>query len=235
MEKTNDGRPTLLLVHGAWHQSSCWVPLQEALAADGWDSRTVELPSSGEQGIRTAGVNEDAAAIGDQLRTIDGPVAVLAHSYGGIPVTQEAAGHANVVHLVYLAAYMPAEGESMYDIHRLPTPEDQSGIFPLIDDPRTSLYGDLTDAAAETALAELVDQSLRSFAQPVSRASWRTIPSTYIVCEKDRAIPPALQEAMSAHASHVERLATGHSPYLSAPAELSTRLGKILMTESSRG
>ncbi len=233
MEKTYDGRPTLLLVHGAWHRASCWAELRAVLTAEGWKSQTVDLPSAGKQRIPTAGVHEDAVAIGEQLRSIEGPVAVVAHSYGGIPVTQEAGDHANVVHLVYLAAYMPAESESMYDIHGLPVPEDQSGTFPLIDDPRTSLYGDLSDAAAETALSQLVDQSLRSFAQPVSRAAWRTIPSTYVVCERDGAIPPALQEAMSGHASSVERLASGHSPFLSAPAELSALLGKILTADSS--
>ncbi|MFJ4789987.1 alpha/beta hydrolase [Streptomyces sp. NPDC088794] len=233
MEKTYDGRPTLLLVHGAWHRASCWAELQAVLTAEGWDSRTVDLPSTGKQGIPTAGVYEDAAAIGEQLRSIEGPVAVLAHSYGGIPVTQEAGDHANVVHLIYLAAYMPAENESMYDIHGLPAPEDLSGVFPLIDDPRTSLYGDLPDAAAEAALGQLVDQSLRSFAQPVSRAAWRTIPSTYVVCERDGAIPPALQESMSAHAANVERLASGHSPFLSAPVELSAVLRKVLTAVSS--
>lgn len=218
-------RPRFLLVHGAWHQPSCWDTLRAVLTADGWDSETVELPSSGPQdSLPTAGLFDDARVIGERVAQMEGPVVLVGHSYGGLPVTQAAAEHPHLVHVVYLAAYLPDEGQSMYDIHGLPLPDDLDVPFPLIPDPRNSLYGDLPDDAAEQAVGKLVDQTTRSCAERVTRAGWKTVPSTYIVCERDQALPPELQSTMSKHAGTVVRLATGHSPMLSAPAELAALL-----------
>ncbi len=229
--------PSFLLVHGAWHQPTCWSALQDALAADGRQSRTADLPSSGPQRTPTAGMYDDAEEISAQLRRMEGPVVVVAHSYGGFPATQAAIDHADVVRLVYLAAYMPTEGESALGIHGNDTPgpegENLHAIAPIaFPDPRAALYGDLPDDQAERAVGRLVDHSLRSFQQPLTRAAWRTVPSTYILCERDQALPPALQERMSARATRVERLDTGHSPFLSAPAELAALLGKIACAET---
>ncbi|MEU1630495.1 alpha/beta hydrolase [Streptomyces sp. NPDC020096] len=225
-------RPSFLLVHGAWHQPTCWTALQDAFAVDGWQSRTVDLPSAGPQRKPTAGMYDDAEEIATHLRQMEGPVIVVAHSYGGFPATQAATGHPSVAHLVYLAAYMPTEGESLRSMHghgtTTPEDEDLSGASPVIfDNPRTSLYGDLPDDQAEHAVSQLVEQSLRSFQQQVTRAAWRTVPSTYVLCERDEALPAALREKMSARATYVERLGTSHSPFLSAPAKLAALLGEI--------
>ncbi|MEU7583476.1 alpha/beta hydrolase [Streptomyces sp. NPDC041068] len=228
-------RPSLLLVHGSWHRSTCWAALQDALASDGWQSHALDLPSVGPQSDPTAGMHDDAEEIAARLRKIDGPVVVIAHSYGGIPATQAITDATNVVHLVYLAAYVPAEGESLNTIHGFPTPseEDLSGTAPVVfDDPRTSLYGDLPDDRAEHLVRQLLEQSVRAFQQQVTHAAWRNVPSTYVLCEGDQALLPALQEQMSARASHVERIGTGHSPFLSAPAELAALLGDIASTEA---
>ncbi|UNO43503.1 alpha/beta hydrolase [Streptomyces sp. MST-110588] len=230
-------RPTFLLVPGAWHRPTCWAALQEALTADGRHSRTVALRSAGPQSTPTAGMYDDAEEIAAHLRRIEGPVVVVAHSYGGLPATQAVTGDSNVTHLVYLAAYMPMEGESLGAVHGqdgpAPGDEDVERTCPAVfDDPRTALYADLPEDRATHALGQLVEQSLRSFQQRVTRAAWRTVPSTYVLCERDQALPPALQEKMAARATHVERLATGHSPFLAAPAELATLLGKIASSAS---
>ncbi|MFH8410068.1 alpha/beta hydrolase [Streptomyces sp. NPDC018019] len=222
--------PSFLLVHGAWHRPSCWSPLQDVLAADGLRSHTVALPSSGPQGTPAAGVYDDAEAISARLREFEGPVIVVGHSYGGVPVTEAAAGHRHVAHLVYLTAYMPAEGESLGSLHGRDAsrPVDLNGVQPpVFEDPRAALYGDVPADRAEWALGRLVEQSRRSFQEPVTRAAWRTVPSTYVICEGDQALRPALQTKMSANATRVERLGTGHSPFLAAPAELAALLGRI--------
>ncbi|MEW1776908.1 alpha/beta fold hydrolase [Streptomyces sp. NPDC086777] len=72
-----DRRLTFLLVHGAWHQSSCWAPLQAALAENGWRSGTVDLPSSGDQSTPNAGMYDDAVAIEEALQRV-ADVALLA-------------------------------------------------------------------------------------------------------------------------------------------------------------
>ncbi|AOP47780.1 alpha/beta hydrolase [Streptomyces lydicus] len=227
---TTAPRPSFLLVHGAWHRSECWDLVRKALAADGWTARTVDLPSAGPQRTPAAGMYDDADAIAARLRQADGPVIVVGHSYGGLPVTQAAAGLPAAAHLVYLAAYLPEEGESLLSVHGHggDTAEDLCGTAPVVfDDPRTALFGDLPDEQAADAVSRLVTQSRRSFQQRVTRTAWRTVPSTYVLCEDDRALPPALQERMSTRATQVERLNTGHSPFLSAPTELAALLGRI--------
>src|SRR6185437_840997 len=155
-----------------------------------------------------------AAVLAAELALISGPVVLLGHSYGGIPITEAAAGAGNVDRLIYLAAYMPDKEQSMYTLHGIPDPEDTGGLFPLVDEPRTALYGDLPDAEAEQAVSRLVSQTVRSFAEKVDAAAWRNIPSSYIITEQDKAIPPALQEQMAAQAAEIRRITGGHSPFL---------------------
>ncbi|MFF0740406.1 alpha/beta hydrolase [Streptomyces sp. NPDC004111] len=229
-------RPSFLLVHGSWHRPTCWASLQDALAARGWQSRTVDLPSVGPQRTPVAGMRDDADEIAAQLRRMDGPVVVLAHSYAGIPATQAVSDRTSAVRIVYLAAYVPAEGECLNSFYgeapRAPEDEDLRDTTPVLsDDPRASLYGDLPDAEAERAVGELVEQSLRAYQQPVTHAAWRTVPSTYVLCENDQVLPPALQERMSTRTTHVERLGTHHCPFLSAPAELAALLDRIATAE----
>jgi pimeloyl-ACP methyl ester carboxylesterase len=215
-----------MLVHGAWHRPPTWAKLETELHALGYGTHAPALPSAGEH--PTAGMHDDAAVLAEELASIDGPVVLLGHSYGGIPVTEAAAGARNVERLIYLCAWMPDEGQSLFDLEDSPTPDDVSGLLPLINEPRTSLYGDLSDAEAEQALSELVQQTLRSFAEKVDAVAWRHIPSTYIVTEQDKAVPPALQEQMAAQATEIRRLTGGHSPFLSRPGELAALIDKIV-------
>ncbi|MEV0259943.1 alpha/beta hydrolase [Streptomyces sp. NPDC050617] len=228
---TAEPRPTFLLVHGAWHRPTCWEPLQAALAAEGWQSRTVTLPSGGPQPTPSAGMYADAEEVSAQLRRIPGPVVVVGHSYGGFPVTQAAGDHPNVTRLVYLAAYVPEEGEYTRGMHGAPQTDDLEGSVPGFEDARGLLYQDLTDEQAELAIGRLVEQSKRSFHEPITQAAWRTVPSTYVLCEQDRALKPAMQEKMAARTGRVERIARSHSPFLSAPAELAALLGSIASTQ----
>ncbi|GAA0374779.1 alpha/beta hydrolase [Microbispora corallina] len=219
---------TVMLVHGAWHQPSSWARLEAELHALGYGTHTPGLPSAGEH--PTAGMHDDAAVLAAELASIAGPVVLLGHSYGGIPITEAAAGASNVERLIYLAAYMPDKGQSMYAIHGLPDPEETSGLFPLSNEPRVSLYGDLPDGEAEQAVSKLVNQTIRSFAEKVDVAAWRSIPSTYIITEQDKAIPLALQEQMAAQAAEIHRLPGGHSPFLSQPRRLATLIDEIVRT-----
>jgi pimeloyl-ACP methyl ester carboxylesterase len=216
---------TVMLVHGAWHQPATWAKLEPELHALGYDTRAPALPSSGEN--PTAGMHEDAAVLAKELASIERPVVLLGHSYAGIPVTEAAAGADNVTRLIYLAAYMPDLGQSMYSLHGAPEPEDTSGVFPLTADPRHSLYAELSDAEAEEAMRELVQQTHLSCAEKVSAVAWRDIPSTYIVTEQDKDLPIALQEQMAAQATEIRRIASAHSPFLSQPRQLATLIDEI--------
>ncbi|MFI1564417.1 alpha/beta fold hydrolase [Streptomyces sp. NPDC020490] len=216
-------------MHGAWHGSWCWEGLTSLLLADGWETRTVDLPSAGGE----AGVQDDAQVLLRELARIDGPVVVVAHSYGGVPVTQAVAEAENVTHTVYLAAYQLEVGESLLGRHGAPVPSDPDGFQAVPDQPVPLFYADAPAADAEAAAARLVPQSMRSFADTVTAAGWHTIPSTYIVCEQDQALPPRIQEELATRAGAVHRMASGHSPFLSMPGRFAELLTKIA-SESSR-
>ena len=216
---------TFVLVHGAWHRPSTFDLLRAQLDALGHASVAVNLPTAGPD--PHGGLADDAATVRAAIEAIDGPVVVLAHSYGGIPATQAAAGLPNVQQLIYLAAYVPDIGESMFTIHGIPDPEDPDTLFPIGDDPRTQLYADVPSPLAEQAIADLVDQRVQPWADRLTAAAWHTIPSTYIITDQDASLPPALQEQMSAHTKQVRRIPTSHSPFLSQPAELAALLDEL--------
>ncbi len=76
-------------------------------------------------------------------------------------------------------------------------------------------------------MARLAPQSVRSLMEPVTTAGWRTVPSTYIVCDRDRALEPARQEELATRSGAVHQLPSSHSPFLSMPRELAALLGRI--------
>jgi pimeloyl-ACP methyl ester carboxylesterase len=94
--------------------------------------------------------------------------------------------------------------------------------------PEEIFYADVDPQTAQEAVGQLGLQSFQSVSQPLTKAAWRTIPSTYIICEQDAAIPVFAQEAMSQRAQKVLRMDTSHSPFLSRPAELAELLRKEL-------
>ncbi|MFI7617633.1 alpha/beta hydrolase [Nonomuraea terrae] len=217
---------TVMIVHGAWHRPSHWEKLETELHALGYGTHAPALPSAGER--PTGGMHDDAAVVAKELASIEGPVVLLGHSYGGIPITEAAAGARNVERLIYLCAWMPDEGQSLFDLEGSATPDDVSGLLPLLSRPRTSFYGDMPDLEAEQAMSMLVEQTLRSFAEKVGAVAWRDIASTYIVAEQDQAIPLALQEKMAAQAAEIRRLTSGHSPFLSQPRVLAALIDEIV-------
>ncbi|AWW41334.1 alpha/beta fold hydrolase [Streptomyces cadmiisoli] len=215
--------PTLLLVHGAWHGGWCWDRLRAAMEAEGVDTRTVDLPSAGGLG----GIAEDTRVVREALAAMAGPVVVVAHSYGGIPAGQAVADAPDVVRVVYLAAFQLDVGESLLGFYGAPVPPASHEVEAVPGDPVDLFYADVPRTVAEEAAARLVPQSAKAFSDVVERAGWHHVPSTYIVCEHDRAIPVQSQETLAARADEVHRMATSHSPFLSAPAELAALLSKI--------
>jgi pimeloyl-ACP methyl ester carboxylesterase len=218
--------PTLVLVHGGWHGPWCWELLIEQLS--GVALRTVALSSSGSDPSKLGDLYDDAEIVRSAVVDVDGPVVVCAHSYGGAPVTEALAGEGKVRRLIYLCAFQLDVGESVlgarhgtpplwWDIH-----EAEGYIDPLR--PREIFYGDVDPVTADAAIARLGHQSLSAVSQPLTQASWQKIPSTYVICQKDSAIPQAVQEGMAQRAQCVERLDTSHSPFLSRPSRLADLL-----------
>ena len=203
-------RPTLLLVHGAWHGAWAWEPLQTELASRGWDVRALDLPTVHADDPRGLNMTDDADAIAAAIDEIGGPVAVVAHSYGGVPTTQGATSD-SVVHIVYVAAFVLDEGESLLG--------SVGGVAPswwVVESPL--FFGDVDEDTAAEAVGRLKAQSSAAFSDEVTTVAWREKPTTYVITEQDVIFPLPAQEALAARSgSTAVRMDTSHSPFLSKP------------------
>jgi pimeloyl-ACP methyl ester carboxylesterase len=234
---TVTANPTIVLVHGAWHGPWCWDKLRFALHTDGWETTAPALPSVPVSPTPSAaGLHDDVAALLDHVDHIEGPVVLVAHSYAGMPATEVAALRQDRISmLIYLAAYLPQAGDSLYGIHGLPVPEDITGSVAVPDDPVAMFYADVDPDIAAAAAARLKPQSLRSWTERVEHADVGVVPTTYLLCRNDHALPPSMQEGFAAHTHQVIRLDSSHSPFLAQPHKLAVCIeSAVLRSESPK-
>jgi pimeloyl-ACP methyl ester carboxylesterase len=221
VEVAQEESPTVVLVHGAWHGPWAWNEVERRLADEGIDVLTVDLPSVGEDSDADADLDDDAAAVRAVIDSVDGPVVVVAHSYGGAPTTQGAAGADNVEHIVYLTAFMLDEGESLFGLVGGVAPDwwlvadDGESLMP--DRPDEIFFNDVSEDATRAAVQQLAPQSMAAVKSPVTAVAWRDVPTTYVICDRDNAIPVPAQEMLAGRADNVTRLDASHSPFLSQP------------------
>lgn len=218
----------VVLVHGAWHGGWAWERLVPLLEDAGHETVTVDLPSAGGSGDLAA----DAAVVRSAVEAGSYPTVVVAHSYGGIPMTVATAGLTQVGRLVYLCAFMLDQDQSLLGAldHQVPPwigVDQEAGVSRVLD-PVTAFYLDVDPAETEAAVSRLRTQTLASFADPITAVGWRDIESTYILCTEDQAIPYPAQQAMSGQATDVLTMQCSHSPFLSRPQELAELLGGLL-------
>ncbi|HJP72675.1 MAG TPA: alpha/beta hydrolase [Pseudonocardiaceae bacterium] len=216
---------THVLVHGAWHGSWCWNKLTSELGDR--PVRTVDLPSVGDAG---AGLGDDAQVLRDAVTSVDGPVMVTAHSYGGMVASRALTGLANVRHIVYLCGFVLDEDVSLLSAAGgAPLPWWQVRDDGFVDpgNPERIFFNDLPPSAAATAAAALRPQSYRALEDKQSAAAWRTIPSTYLVATDDQALPADAQRAMAQHCGRKFELISSHSPFLSHPDYVASLLREI--------
>ncbi len=237
MYKTNtQAYATLLLVHGAWHSSEYWHKLLPELALRGISARTIDLPGCGASSEPLGGVVADALATRKAAEAIDGPVVLVGHSYGGVVMNEAASALKNVVHLVYLCAFMLDIGESMATIS---LPEERNPKVPLAiraaEDGSSTLvpelaadllYNGCTPEDIAYSVGRLGRQLLATRTTVLSSAPWHHLPSTYIVCTQDNILLPPLQRRMAKRATHSAELNTGHAPFISMPAALADILAQ---------
>ena len=223
--------PTLLLVHGSWHGPWCWAALEAALAGHGVPTRTVQLPSVGDDPASLGGLSGDCDVVTAAAAAIPGDVVVVGHSYGGLVITGARYG-AHVRRLVYLCAFMPEEGRSL--VACLPPgplppfvdaqPDHQNVVTTVAAD---FFYQDCTKEQADAAIARLKPQSAAAITEGVPGCAWKSLPSTYICLTDDRIIPLEAQRMFAAQATDSIDMAGSHSPMLSKPEELAVVLAGI--------
>ncbi|GHF37260.1 alpha/beta fold hydrolase [Streptomyces griseosporeus] len=222
--------PTALLVHGAFADSAGWSAVIGALQGHGIPVLAPPNP--------LRGLASDAAYIASLTAQIDGTVVLVGHSYGGAVVS--VAGTAdNVVGLVYIAAYMPAEGESLGELQErfLPSlltdslrartyPRENGepgvevtiaeGAFPAV------FAADLPPETARVLAAAQRPVAAVAFSERASAAAWRTKPSWVLVAGADKAINPEVERfgAKRAGSTVIEVDGASHAVAVSQPGEV---------------
>jgi uncharacterized membrane protein HdeD (DUF308 family)/pimeloyl-ACP methyl ester carboxylesterase len=222
-------KPTIVLLHGAWADSSSWSKEVAELQGDGY---TVAVPPNPLRGLPA-----DAAYLADFLQTIPGPVVLVGNSYGGAVITDAATGNRNVKALVFVDAFIPDASESVFGLSSTPPPPGQPGsclggnpanVFNFVPYPGApandvDLYiksspnpgfvgfaacfaNDLPLSRAAVLSATQRPIAFSALTEPSGAPAWKTIPSWAVVGALDRVIPPFAQLAMAqrAHAQITE-------------------------------
>ena len=225
-----------MLVHGAWHGPWCWERRPPHLRAAGLDVQCPALPNM--DSPTPAGLAEDARHLDALLRRLDGPVVLCGHSYGGMVLSAaDLAAGTSVRHLVYLCAYMTAAGESPQASLRAAGERRPGHWIRRLAGDRTQVdparagalfYADCTEETRSWAEARLRPQWVQALAGSAAQPNWRHIPSTYVACDADRVLAPAIQRGI--YGPRAQRLVTlngGHCPFLAQPQALARLLVAI--------
>jgi pimeloyl-ACP methyl ester carboxylesterase len=227
----NGNKPTIVLVHGDWADASSWTGVIERLREKGY---TVVAPPN-----PLRGPTEDAAYLAGYLKTISGPIVLVAHSYGGFVITNAAAGNPNIRALVYIDSFMPDQGETLgYLAESGNSCIGQSALNPVPYDGGADLYlrwdangsyegfakcfaNGVDPEKAAVLAAEQRPAAAAQFTEPSGPPAWKTIPSWALIGTQDHVIPPALQERMADRAdAHISKVRAGHLSLVTNPAEV---------------
>lgn len=209
---------SVLFVHGSFLPSLTWVPVMERLSARGLDSHAIDLPFTS--------LADDVAVLQNKIEELKqfGGVTVVGHSYTGITVS--AASH-NAQHLVFIAARMPAIGESQAGINpEWGNPEFRSclqiaadGELSLSEDAERFLFHRSPASLARLAMKHRRSMRSEIPVEPMENPAWLTVPSSYVVCTDDQAVRIEQQRMRAGWAQHSVELDADHSPFFSAPQE----------------
>jgi pimeloyl-ACP methyl ester carboxylesterase len=226
----------VVLVHGAFHGGWCFDPVVKELESAGIRTIAVDLPSVGDGGGPRADLHGDAAHVREVLDSVDAPVLLVGHSYGGAVIT-EAGVHPNVRHLVYLCALIPGEEETPAQLLGAPDRPDVGNDPvppPSAEQAASRFFHDCDEADVTWAVAKLQPQSFAWMGQRPLAAAWRERPSTYAVCSNDRVVSVDLQRAWASRCTTSIEWDSSHSPFLSHPAWVSGLLTATLGSLATR-
>lgn len=221
------GAPTIVLVHGAWADGASWSGVIGGLSGDGL---TVVAPANPLRSLLS-----DADDLASFLASIEGPVLLVGHSYGGAVMSIAAASASNVVGLVYVAAYALEIGETLLDIaNQFPVETLNQALrqVPIsggtADAPAVDVYLDRAllpsvfaadvDPAMQTILAATERPiAFAAFGEPAPAAAWTSLPSWALVATADMALGPAVPFMAQRAGSTVTEIDSSHALPVSHP------------------
>ncbi|WP_103342207.1 alpha/beta fold hydrolase [Amycolatopsis sp. CA-126428] len=209
----------IVFVHGAFVRDGAWwwQPTAEVLARHGLRSSAAVLPSC--ESEPRGDLHADAEAVRALLDASGEPALLVGHSYGGMVITT-LGDHPAIHRLVYVTSFLPDVGEALADfgtgepVHVSHGDGTASVREELV---RPRFAQDFDDRTYAAAAGRLTRQNEAVFGQPATRAAWREVPSTYVVCGEDRATLPETQRAQAARATDVVELPVAHHPFVTRP------------------
>jgi pimeloyl-ACP methyl ester carboxylesterase len=220
-------KPTIVLVHGAFAESASWSGVIDSLEQAGHAVITAANP--------LRGLASDAASVSDLVRSIEGPVVLAAHSYGGAVISNVAADAGEITGLVYANGFAPDPGESAFSLAGM-FPGSRLGEETLSPVPRSDGTTDLyivkdrfhelfcpdvpAPEAARMAATQRPATQEALFEPSGERPLWREVPSWFVIGEEELIIPAALQRWLAERAGAqrtVEIPGTSHAVPVSQP------------------
>lgn len=218
---------TIVLVHGLWSDGSSWAHVITVLRSMGHD------PVAAQLGLES--FDDDVASVRRTLATVSGPVLLVGWSYGGAVIGEAARGVAEVQALAYVAAFAPAQGESVSGLSRkypgslIPQHVVAAGDYTFIN---RAGFGQLlaADAPADVVAVAAATQKMVRIGLDrvkVNPPAWLNLPSHYLIATDDRCVPPVLQREMAERmGAVVTEIDSSHAPVLSRPREVAEFLDR---------
>ena len=215
---TRDNRPSVVLVHGAWADGSCWSAVIQALQAEGYNVIAPQFPETS--------LADDVARLRHVLERQTGPTIVAGHSYGGQIMTALGGDAPNVIGLVYIAAFAIDKGESLGALSGgPPTPalahlivDDQGFGWLGEEDFVNHFAADVDPVKARVLHAVQQPLSMTTFNDVMGEPAWARHPTWYLVAADDEAIPPDAERMFAQRmGARTVEIASSHLAMVSHP------------------
>ncbi|GAA4949183.1 alpha/beta fold hydrolase [Actinoplanes utahensis] len=231
-------KPTIVLVHGAFAESASWNEVTRQLLAEGYPVIAAPNP------LRS--LSGDAAVVSSLLATVDGPVVLAGHSYGGAVMSNAAVGHDHVKALVFVAAFAPEAGESIGELSgrfpggtlgetlkEVPLPDGTVDLYIRQDKYHQQFIADVP--AAQAALDAVAQRPLNTTAlnEGSGEPAWKTVPSWFVYPEADYNIPLEAHRFMAERAGARERVELPGASHAIPASEPAAVAGIILQAAAA--
>lgn len=239
-------KPTIILVHGAWHVPSHYTSFIQHLQRANFSVYCPLLPSCDSAHHPTADLYADAQVIRNQILSLlsePRSIILLLHSSGGVVGSEAVKGlsanerksqglEGGVIHLIYMCAFMLQIGESVSSAsvpRPVPDPvefDEATNTTSICVDPIHLFYADVEDERGREMAKLLVPRNAKAMADVVTFEAWSDVPVTYLRTEEDRVFSPEWQDRQIQAVREkgvrvgVESLRSSHSPFLSVPGEV---------------